>query len=97
MVAAALQCCLVYSTVGSQVQFIIAKRHPIRNSEFMKATTYEHSFFQEDSLKIKNNQPILQHTAKMEHVCACLKFSSNMVKRTCNSRGKKRFCFQQIL
>jgi hypothetical protein len=77
----------------------MAKRHPIRNSQFMKAIRDVHSFFQEESLKIKNNQSILLHAAIMQHVCACLKISNNTVRQsrkefeTFNSPGKKWFCF----
>jgi hypothetical protein len=39
----------------------------------MKAIRDVHSFFQEESFKIRNNQPVLPHTAIMERVCACLK------------------------
>jgi hypothetical protein len=63
----------------------------------MKAIGDVHSFFQEESLKIKNNQPILVHTAIMERVCACLKINPNTVSGTFISPGKKLFCFQQIL
>jgi hypothetical protein len=52
----------------------MAKIHPVRNSQFMKAIRDVHSFFQEESFKIRNNQPI-SHTAIMERVCASLKFS----------------------
>jgi hypothetical protein len=41
----------------------------------MKAISDVHSSFQEESFKIRNNQPILLHTAIMEHVCTCLKDS----------------------
>jgi hypothetical protein len=37
----------------------------------MKAIRDVHSFFQEESIKIRNNP----HTAIMERVCACLKVS----------------------
>jgi hypothetical protein len=53
---------------NARVLFILAKRHPVRNSQFMKAITDVHSFFQEESFKI-----ILPHTAIMERICACLK------------------------
>jgi hypothetical protein len=53
----------------------MAKRHPVRNSQFMKATCDVYSFFQEESFKIGNNQPALLHTAIMERVCASLKVS----------------------
>jgi hypothetical protein len=57
------------------VLFIIAKRHPVRNSQFMMAISDVRSFFQGESFKIRNNQQVLPHTAIMERVCACLKFS----------------------
>jgi hypothetical protein len=41
----------------------------------MKAIRDVHSFFQEESFKISNNQHVLPHTAIMVRVCACLKFS----------------------
>jgi hypothetical protein len=53
----------------------MAKRNPVRNSLFMKAIRDVHSFFQEESFKIRNNQQVLPHTAIMECVCACLKVS----------------------
>jgi hypothetical protein len=53
----------------------MAKRHPVRNSQFMKAIRDIHSFFQEESFKIRNNQQALPHTAIMERVCSCLKVS----------------------
>jgi hypothetical protein len=52
----------------------MAKRHPVRNSQFMKAIRDVHSFFQEESIKI-NNQQVLPHTATIKHICACLKIS----------------------
>jgi hypothetical protein len=57
----------------ARVLFIIAKRHPVRNSQFMMAIRDVHSFFQEESFKIINNQQVLPRTAIMERVCACLK------------------------
>jgi hypothetical protein len=60
---------------NTRVLFIMAKRHPVRNSQFMKAIRDVHSFFQEASFKIRNNQQVLPHTAIIERVCACLKFS----------------------
>jgi hypothetical protein len=53
----------------------MANIHPVRNSEFMKAIRDIHSFFQEESFKIRNNQLVLPHTAIMERVCAYLKVS----------------------
>jgi hypothetical protein len=75
----------------------MAKRHPVRNSQFMKAIRDVHAFFQEESFNIRNNQPVLPHTAIMERVCACLKVSPSTVRRTLkqfetsNSPGKKAF------
>jgi hypothetical protein len=57
------------------VLFIMAKRHPVRNSQFMKAIRDVHSFFQDESFKIRNNQQVLPHTAIKECGCACLKVS----------------------
>jgi hypothetical protein len=53
----------------------MVKRHPVRNSQFMKVIRDVHSFFQEESFKMRNNQPVLVRTAIMERVCASLKFS----------------------
>jgi hypothetical protein len=76
----------------------MAKRHPVRNSQFMKAIRDVHAFFQEESFKIRNNQSVLPRTAIMELVCAVLKVSRNTVRRTLieefetsNSPGKKAF------
>jgi hypothetical protein len=60
---------------NARVLFIMAKRHPVRNSQFMKPIRDVHSFFQEESFKIRNNQQVLPHTAIMERVCAGLKVS----------------------
>jgi hypothetical protein len=35
----------------------------------MKTIRDVHSFFQEECLKVENNQPILPHTAILERVC----------------------------
>jgi hypothetical protein len=53
----------------------MAKRLPVRNSQFMKAIRHVHSFLQEESFKIRNNQQVLPHTAIMERVCAYFKVS----------------------
>jgi hypothetical protein len=53
----------------------MAKIHPVRNSQFMKAIRDVHSSFQEECFKIRNNLQILPHTAIMDSVCACLKVS----------------------
>jgi hypothetical protein len=36
----------------------MAKRHPVRNSQFIKAIGDVHSLFQEESFKIRSNQPV---------------------------------------
>jgi hypothetical protein len=80
----------------------MAKSHPVRNSQFMKAITDVRAFFQEESFKIRNNQPILPHTAIMERVCACLKVSLSTVRRTLkqfetsNSLGKEELGLEFI-
>jgi hypothetical protein len=38
---------------NARVLFITAKRHPVKNSQFMKAVRDVHSFFQEESFNIK--------------------------------------------
>jgi hypothetical protein len=43
---------------NARVQFIMTKRHPVRNSQFMRAIWDVHSSFQEESFKIRNNQPV---------------------------------------
>jgi hypothetical protein len=43
---------------NARVLFIMAERHPVRNSQFMKAIRDVHSFFQEESFKIRSNQPV---------------------------------------
>jgi hypothetical protein len=53
----------------------MAKRHPVRNSQFMKAIRDVHAFFQEESFKIRNNQQVLPYTVIMERVYARLKVS----------------------
>jgi hypothetical protein len=53
----------------------MAKRHPVRNSHFMKAIRDVHSLFQEESFKIRKNQQVLQHTVIMERVCVFFKVS----------------------
>jgi hypothetical protein len=47
----------------------MAKRHPVRNSEFMKAIRDVHSFFQEESFKLRSNQPVLHSD---NGACLCL-------------------------
>jgi hypothetical protein len=41
----------------------------------MEAVRDVHSYFQEESFKIRNNQQVLPHTAIMQRVCAYLKVS----------------------
>jgi hypothetical protein len=43
---------------NARVPFIMSKRHPVRNSQLMKAIRDVHSFFQEESFNIRNNQPV---------------------------------------
>jgi hypothetical protein len=43
---------------NTRVLFLMAKRLPVRNSQFMKAIRDVHSYFQEKSIKIRNNQPV---------------------------------------
>jgi hypothetical protein len=42
----------------ARVLFIMAKRHSVRNSQFMKAIRDVHSFSQEESFSIRNNQAV---------------------------------------
>jgi hypothetical protein len=46
----------------------------------MKAIRDVHSFFQEDSLKIKNNHPILPYTAIIAYLYADMKISASTVR-----------------
>jgi hypothetical protein len=41
-----------------RVLFVMAKRHPARNSQFMKAIRDVHSFLQEESYNLRNNPPV---------------------------------------
>jgi hypothetical protein len=43
---------------NARVLFMMAKRHPMTNSQFMKVIRDVHSFFQEESFKIRSNQPV---------------------------------------
>jgi hypothetical protein len=43
---------------NARVLFIMAKRHPVRNSQFMKAIRDVHSFSHEESFKIRSNPPV---------------------------------------
>jgi hypothetical protein len=43
---------------NARVLFIMGKRHPVRNSQFMKVIRDVHSFFQEEGCNIRNNQPV---------------------------------------
>jgi hypothetical protein len=43
---------------NARVLFILAKSHPVRNSQFMKAIRDVHSFPEEGSFNIRNNQPV---------------------------------------
>jgi hypothetical protein len=46
---------------NERVLFIMAKRYPVRNSQFTKALRDVHTFFQEESFKIRNNQQVLYY------------------------------------
>jgi hypothetical protein len=48
----------ILNLINARVLFVMAKRHTVRNSQFMKAIRDVHSFFQEESFKIRNNQPV---------------------------------------
>jgi hypothetical protein len=67
---------------NARAHFIMVKTHPVRNSQFMKAIRDVHAFFREESFKIRNNQPVLPHTAITERVCAWLKVSSSFYNFT---------------
>jgi hypothetical protein len=60
---------------NARVLFIVDKIHPVINSQFMKSIRDVHSFFQEESFKIRNDQQVLPHTPILERVCACLNVS----------------------
>jgi hypothetical protein len=48
----------ILNLINARVLFIMAKIHPVRSSQFMKAIRDVHSFFQEESFKIRSNQPV---------------------------------------
>jgi hypothetical protein len=48
----------IFNLRNARVLFIMAKRHPVRNSQFMKAIRDVHSLFQEENFKIRSNQPV---------------------------------------
>jgi hypothetical protein len=43
---------------NARVLFIMPKRHPVRNSQFMKAIRDVNSFFQEESFKTRKSQAV---------------------------------------
>jgi hypothetical protein len=45
----------------------MTKIHPVRNSQFMKAIRDVHSFFQEESFKIRSNQPVQTQCVRISH------------------------------
>jgi hypothetical protein len=58
-------------------------KHPIRNSHVMNTIGGVHSFFQEESSKIKkNNQQVVLHTAVLECICVTLDISDSTVPAT---------------
>jgi hypothetical protein len=48
----------ILTVSNARVLFIMAKRRPVRNSQFIKAIRDVHPFFQEESFKIRNNQRV---------------------------------------
>jgi hypothetical protein len=46
----------------------MSERHPVKDSRYMKAIRDVHSAYQEVSLKIKNNRPLIPHTAVVWHM-----------------------------
>jgi hypothetical protein len=46
----------ILNLMNARVLFIMAKRHPVRSSQCMKAIRDVESYFQEESFKIRNNQ-----------------------------------------
>jgi hypothetical protein len=48
----------ILNFTNARVLFIMAKKLPVRNSQFMKAITDVLSFFQEERFKIGSNQPV---------------------------------------
>jgi hypothetical protein len=73
----------------------MSERHPVKDSQYIKAIRDIHSFYQEVSLKNKNNRPLIPHTAIVAHVCAAFKISESSVGatlkefKTCRSPRKK--------
>jgi hypothetical protein len=55
----------------------MAEGHRVRNSQFTNAIRDANSHFQVESLKIKNNQPVLTPTPIAERLWAALKISVN--------------------
>jgi hypothetical protein len=53
----------------------MAERYPVRHLQYRKAIRDVHFFFQEEGLKIKNNQPLLPYIMLFKHLCAALKIS----------------------
>jgi hypothetical protein len=69
------------------------KRYPVRSSQFMKIIGDVHSFFQEESLKINNNQPVLLRAAILECVCVTLDIIDSAVPATLKDCSRHVSCF----
>jgi hypothetical protein len=48
----------ILNFINARVLFIMAKRHPVGNSQFMKVIRDVHYFFQEESFNIRKRQPV---------------------------------------
>jgi hypothetical protein len=55
-----------------QEKLVMSKRHPKRNSQFIKVIGDVYYFFEEETFKIKNNLPVIPHTAML--ACVNLQF-----------------------
>jgi hypothetical protein len=67
------------------LKYNISKPEVIRDkkkSQYMKAIRDVHSFFQEESVKIESNQPVIPLTAIVAHLCAAFKICESLVRAT---------------
>jgi hypothetical protein len=48
----------ILTLINTRVPFTMAKRHPVKNSQFMKVIRDVYSLFQEENFKIRSNQPV---------------------------------------
>jgi hypothetical protein len=56
--SAAVKKAAILNLRKARVLFIVTKRHPVKNSQLMKVIKDVHSFFQEESFKIRSNQAV---------------------------------------